>query len=102
MFRPAGAQAKPNQSKVRGRLLGIKPEPDGYGSDWQIAVDDAQDVDGLPNFARSHVGQTISVYVHPELEHDLKENDEVEARVSYRGDERGGRFALVEDDVKKL
>jgi hypothetical protein len=98
----ANAYVKPNASKVRGKLISIKPEPDGFGSNWEIAVDEAKDVDSLPNFARSHVGQIISVYVHPGLEYDLSEKDNLEAKVTYRGDERGGRFALIEDDVHKL
>lgn len=103
MFRQQSAEAHvtPNASKVRGKLISIKPEPDGYGSNWEIEVDHADNVGNLPNFARSHVGQIISVYVHPELKHDLMEKDKLEARVTYRGDERSGRFALIEDDVRK-
>jgi len=98
----ARAQVKPNASKVRGEIISIRPEPDGFGSNWKIAVAEAKDVDNLPNFARPYVGQIISVYIHPELKHNLSEKDQLEARVTYRGDERGGRFALVEDDVRKL
>ena len=98
----SGAQVKPNASKVRGKLVGIKPEPDGYGANWEIAVDEANDVDDLPNFARSHIGKVIDVYVHPELKSDLIEKDNLEVRVTYRGDERGGRFALIDNDVHKL
>lgn len=104
MFRQQAGRAPmvPNASRVRGRLIGIEPEPDGNGANWEIALDEAQDVDGLPNFARAYTGQVIQVYVHPELQTDVSEKDRLEARVSYRGDERGGRFALVEDDVRKL
>ena len=100
--RAPGAQVVPNASRVRGRLVQVQPEPDGYGSVWEVAVDESLDIDGLPNFTRAHVGKTIPVYVHPELEHELTEKDKMEARVTFRGDERGGRFVLTEDDVRKL
>ncbi|MGA9995872.1 MAG: hypothetical protein WBP93_10675 [Pyrinomonadaceae bacterium] len=95
------ARVVPNESKVRGRLLSIKPEADGEGSVWEIAVEAAEDVDNTPNFAKSHVGETIKVYVNAEDEHSIAEQDEIEAHVSYRGDEHGGRFALSGDVQKK-
>ena len=95
------ASVVPNESKVRGRLLSIKPETGGEGSVWEIAVEKAEDVGDKPNFAKSHVGETISVYVNPEDEHSIAEQDEIEAHISYRGDEHGGRFALSGDVQKK-
>ena len=100
--RLSGAPVVPNAGKVIGRLLRITPEPTGHGSVWEIAVEDSRDVDDLPNFTKSHVGGAISVYVHPQLKHDLSETDRLEARVAFRGDERGGRFVLVDDDLRKL
>ena len=49
-------------------------------------------------------GQTIRVSVQPavQLQDALQENDSIEARVAYRGDEHGGRFSLVQDQVRKL
>ena len=101
-FQRSGVPVVPNASKVRGSLVRIKPEPGGRGSIWEITVDEARDIEGLPNFARAHIGEMIQVYVHQELLHKLAESDELEARIAYRGDERGGRFVLIEDDVHKL
>lgn len=101
-FHPSSVRVVPNASVVRGKLLRIRPEASGRGSVWEIIVDEAQSVEGLPNFVQSHIAQTIEVYVHPELRHDLAEMDAIEARVAYRGDERGGRFVLIEDDARKL
>lgn len=91
----------PNESKVQGRLISIKPEADGDGSVWEIALEKAEDVDDKPNFAKSHVGETIHVYVNPEDEHSIAEQDEIEANVSYRGDEHGGMFTLSGEVQKK-
>jgi hypothetical protein len=91
----------PNAALVRGKLISVKVRPDG-GSDFDIIVDKAFDVSGYPNFARSYIGQTIWVSVQPGLQHALQESDSIEARVAYRGDERGGRFTLVEDYLRKL
>lgn len=101
-FQPSGVPVVPNASRVRGRLVRIKREPGARGSVWEITVDEARDVEGLPNFAQAHVGKIIQVYVHQELHHDLAERDSLEARIAFRGDERGGRFVLIEDDVRKL
>ena len=101
-FGPSAVPVVPNASRVRGKLVRITPEPGGRGSVWEIAVHEAGDIEGMPNFARDQVGQTIQVYVHPQLQHDLAQADQCEARVAFRGDERGGRFVLVEDDVRKL
>jgi hypothetical protein len=91
----------PNAALVRGKLISVKARPEG-GSDFDIVVDNAFDVPGYPNFVRSYIDQTIRVSVHPGLQHTLKENDSLEARVAYRGDERDGRFTLVEDHLRKL
>lgn len=100
--RPQSAPVVPNASQIRGRLLQIRPEPDGRGAVWEVAVDEAHDVDGMPNFARELVGRPIQVYVHPELRPAVTESDPLEARVTYRGDERGGRFVVVGDELRKL
>jgi hypothetical protein len=92
----------PNASRVRGRLVHIRPDPGGDGSIWELAVAEALDIDDLPNFVAKATGQTISVYVPAGLRAALHEADLIEARVAYRGDQRGGRFALVEDDVRRL
>ncbi len=101
-FQRSGVPVVPNASLVRGRLERIEPEPGGSGSVWEIGVDGSDDVEGMPNFTRTRVGQKIQVYVHPQFPRTLKAKDTVEARVAYRGDERGGRFVLVDDQVRKL
>ena len=97
-----GVPAAPNASRVRGRLVSIRPGPEGQGAIWEIAVAESEDVDNLPNFGRVQIGRTISVYVHPGSSHALAENDAVEARVAFQGDERGGAFFLIEDDARRL
>lgn len=89
----------PNASQIRGQLRQIRPEPDGRGAVWTIRVDAAHDVEGMPNFARAYVGQPIEVYVHPELRPMLTEQNSLEARVAFRGDERGGRFVLLNAEL---
>lgn len=82
-------------------IVGVKPEPDGFGSVLGIAVDEARGLDGMADFVGEHVGETISVYAHPELRIGVGEGVEIEARVAFRGDARGGRFALI-DGVREL
>lgn len=99
--RPSGVPVIPNASVVRGRIVDVKPEPDGYGSVLGIAVDEARCLDGMADFVGEHVGETIRVYAHPELQVGVVEGAEIETRVTFRGDERGGRFALI-DGVREL
>jgi hypothetical protein len=98
----SGAPVVPNAGYVQGKLVAVEPDPAGTGSVWQIAVHEARDVPGLPNFAASSIGKTIAVYIHPELKADVDVGATLQARVTYRGDERGGRFALIEDDVRRI
>ena len=99
-FGPRPVPVVPNASRIRGRI--VRQTAGEEGALWEISLDTAEDVEGMPNFAHSYVGQTIQVHLHPTLKTSVKQGDSVEARVAYRGDERGGRFAIVGDDVKKV
>jgi len=98
----ASISVVPNASQVRGTLKHIVPEGSGRGFTWEIAVDETCDIDGLPNFAQAYVGTTIHAYIHPRLHIPIAENDQVQARVAFRGDEHGGRFILIDDDIQRL
>lgn len=97
-----GVPAEPNASRIRGRLVSIRPGPEGQGATWEIVVAASDDVENMRNFGRAHVGLTITVYVPPGSRHRLAANDALEARVTFQGDERGGAFFLIEDDARRL
>jgi len=101
--RPSRVPVIPNEALVRGKFVSIKTRSNG-GLDFDVLVDNAFDIPGYPNFARSYIGQTIRVSVQPgvQLQDTLRENDSIELRVAYRGDERGGQFSLIEDHICKL
>ena len=46
----------------------------------------------LANLARSRVGESIPIYVHPDLKEKIQAGDLIEARIFFEGDERGGVF----------
>jgi hypothetical protein len=92
----------PNESKIHGQLIDITSGPGGMGYVWKVKVDGSSDVDNLPNLTRAHVGKIITIYVHPGLTKQLATADTIEARVSFQGDEQGGAFFLLGDDVRKL
>ena len=98
-IRKAMAPVQPNAAHIRGKVVGIKRE--GDGSNWEVAVDEVRDVGGMANFAQSEVGKTISVYVHPDMNCNIARGDAIEAQVAFRGDEKGGRFVVSGDDVRK-
>ncbi len=97
-----GVPAAPNECVVRGKVASLGPAPEGEGRVLGLKIEEAEDVDGMPNFARTRVGQQINVFVPPGEAKGLKKGDRVEARVSYEGDERGGMFFLKEKGARKL
>ncbi len=100
--RPKSVPVVPNVAVVRGKFLGTEPSPDGDGSTWKIAVEESRDVEGMPNFLHAHVGKIIQVFVGSKRPLDFGVNDALEARVAYRGDERGGQFVLMGSDIHRL
>ncbi len=90
----------PNASLVFGVLARIRPAPGG-DCVWEIDVTEARDVEGLANFVAPYRGKQLAVHVRAGLVSPVRELDVIEARVAFRGDERGGRFVLVGDNVRK-
>ena len=99
---PRGVPAAPNESTVCGKLVEIGAGPGGMGHIWKVHVDESCDVGELPNLTLGHVGETILVYVHPEMRKEFKAGDRVEFYVSFQGDERSGAFFLLGEKVRKL
>ena len=97
-----GVPAAPNACLERGRLESVKPGPEGQGHVWELLVEETEDENDLPNFARSRRGEVVSVLVPPGEGARLKKGDRVEARLSFEGDERGGTFFLKEGGTRKL
>ena len=100
--RPRGVPTAPNESIVFGKLVEIEAGPDGVGSIWKVHVDETHDVDELRNLTRGHIGETIVIYVHPDMRKEFTAGDRVAVNVSFQGDERGGAFFLMGDKVRKL
>lgn len=101
-LQPLRAPVAPNECKIRGTLTEVERGPEDLGFIWKVTVDETDDVNNLPNFARTHVGNSISIYVHPEMKQQLKAGNDIEAHVFFQGDEQGGAFFLANDDVRKL
>jgi hypothetical protein len=91
----------PNAGRIRGQVVGIQPEADGFGSTWEVSVQDVQDVPGFANFARNYLGRTLELFVHPGLKDRAAVHDNIAAKIAFRGDERGGRFVVLDDDLRK-
>jgi hypothetical protein len=98
---PARAPVMPNAGRIRGEIVRIQPEADGFGSTWVVSVRDVKDVPGVANFARSYLGGTFALYVHPGLQDRAAVHETITATVAFRGDERGGRFVVLDDDLQK-
>lgn len=96
---PYAVPAAPNESVIRGKVTQVRPAPGGAGSIWDVEVTESKDVEPLANFTRSRVGESITVYIHPDLNKTIQPGDLIKARVFFQGDERSGAFFLKGDDV---
>jgi hypothetical protein len=100
--KPSSVPVVPNESIVQAQIVQITRDEDGQGWVWQSTVLSTRDVKGYPNFAKAYVGKHIDVYVQTTLRIRFSENDSFQAHIAYHGDERGGRFTLIENGIKKL
>jgi hypothetical protein len=101
-YKPDAVRAAPNESRIRGRIINVAPGPEGVGQVWKVKVEGAEDVGPVANFGRGRVGEVISVLVHPYLKKRFSKSDLIEARVSFQGDEAGGDFFLMGEDIRRL
>ena len=97
---PFEVPAAPNGSAIRGKVLGIKETSEG-GQVWEVLLEESKDLGSLPNFTKSRIGETISVYLAPETGVMVRESDDIEAHVSFHGDEHGGAFYIADGSVRK-
>ncbi len=90
----------PNRSLIRGKVVAMRPEPDGYGQTIEVEVADSENLGDLPNFV-PHAGQRIWFYLS-ESPMELHLGDDIEAKATYRGGAGGGRYSLLPDDLKRI
>jgi hypothetical protein len=74
---------------VSSRLLGIQPDQTLYK--LTIHLDSSENVSGMSNLLRGKEGEDITFYTKEKVSSDIY-GKKVRAEVSYRGDERGGRW----------
>ncbi|HJR07372.1 MAG TPA: hypothetical protein VJ842_08960 [Pyrinomonadaceae bacterium] len=99
---PYGVSAAPNACKVKGELLSKKKGPDGESEIWKVKVEATENVEELPNFCQSRVGEVITVIIPPDTEHKLEKGDRLNAKLTFEGSEHGGEFFLQGGQVRKL
>jgi len=97
----SAVSAKPNATRVRGRIISVDSLPEKRGYVWKVAIDEASTIGDQPGFALQRVGQEIDIYAPPTAP-ALGDDDKIEATVTYVGDERGGDFLLYQNDVSML
>ena len=95
-------QSAPNKSKIRGKIIKIEKDSKLMTTIWQVEVDKSFDVEGMLNFTKLRIGNTIKIYMPLEKEEEkFEEGDLIGALVSFQGDETGGVF-FVEDKSIQL
>ena len=94
--------AAPNESLVVGEVLeknlidasalGIEPrQPLLY---WKLRIITVENVQGRENFLRGQEGKTIEVY-SKELNTPVVPTQSIETRITFRGDEKMGRYWMI-------
>ena len=94
--------AAPNESVVVGEVLeknlidasvlGIEPrQPLLY---WKLRIITVENVQGRENFLRGQEGKTIEVY-SKELNTPVIPTQSIETRITFRGDEKMGRYWMI-------
>ncbi len=82
--------------EISSSLLGIQPEQTVYKV--LIHVVCSKDVDNMQNFLKGKEGEDMVFYSKRPLPSDIAKK-RVKARVSYRGDERGGLWWILEMEI---
>lgn len=75
--------------EISSTLLDIQPEQTMYK--LTIQIESSEDVGEMPNFLKGEQGKDIDFYTKKPLPLDILRK-RIRAKVSYRGDERGGRW----------
>ena len=94
--------AAPNESLIVGEVLeknlidasvlGIEPrQPLLY---WKLRIITVENVQGRENFLRGQEGKTIEVY-SKELDSPVVPSQSIETRITFRGDEKMGRYWMI-------
>jgi hypothetical protein len=97
----AGAPAVENRSKIQAKLVEAAPDPDNSGlTRLHVLVLSSENVENMPGFTTNLVNTEIDLYAETANLPELKPGDSLEATVTYRGDEQGGKYFVVE--MKKL
>lgn len=107
--RGGAAPAAPNQTAVTGIMhcvwqvqastLGIQPEMPLYIAEIEIV--EAKEVDGFMNQLARSQGQTINIFSKSPIPADASGHT-IEVNVMFGGDERGGRYWVIDDKLSIL
>jgi len=103
---PSRVSAAPNMSIVTGRVLGycitssmllkVKPAVTMYG--LKLLIESSEGVGGKGSFTKNRIGEVIQVYTRESLDKTLFGKN-IKGRVTYAGDERGGRFSIEDIEI---
>jgi len=85
--------ARPNESRIRGRVIRFERADDGWGGWAELDVHSvsAEGTERPPPL----VGKTVRTFVPPPMVDEISTAREVDARVSWHGGPGGGFYSLV-------
>jgi hypothetical protein len=96
----------PNVALIKGMVLksermsstqlGMQPEQTIYR--LTVRIESSEDVGEMPNLLKGIQGKDIDFYTKKSLPSDIQKK-RIKARVSFKGDERGGRWWLHEVEI---
>jgi hypothetical protein len=95
-------QAAPNESKIQGKIVKINKDTESMSQVWDVKIEKSVDVKGMPNFTKSRLGNSVKIYLPLDIKGKFKKGDLIEASVTFQGDEAGGVFFAVDDEIQKV
>lgn len=98
---------RPNTSIVHGKVLGYSiQDPSLFGMAGtdplyllDIKIESSENIPGEFNFIENRTGSVIKAYISSQLPADVYGKN-ISGRISYRGDEHGGKYWLSDAAVK--
>ena len=87
-------QVRPNKTIVRGKVQAIRPEPDGWGAEFDLHVESNESLSHDDDFLRPVAGSILKVFsAEPEK---IRVGETIVAEASLNAGPTGGR-AVLED-----
>ena len=85
---------KPNRTVLLGKVMAIRPEPDGFGAGIELAISENRSAEGNLDFIKTKPGEVVELFFTEP--NKLKIGDTIQANASLSAGPFGGRAVIEE------